>query len=62
VKRVGLLIKTQNVFARVSLTLFAEGVYNLQPKVARVSALPWVVGEEDFRNPEVHLDPRACLG
>jgi hypothetical protein len=58
VKRVGLLIKTQNVFAPVSITLFAEGVY----KVMRVSALPWVIGEEDFRKPEVQLDPRALPG
>jgi hypothetical protein len=26
----------------------AEGVYNLQPRVARVSALPWVIGQKGF--------------
>jgi hypothetical protein len=26
----------------------AEGVYNLQPRVARVSALPWVIDQKGF--------------
>jgi hypothetical protein len=40
-------------------TITPKAFYNLQPRVARVSALPWVMGQKGFGNPEGVAESRC---